>query len=200
MYFTDFSAVPRDHYQVILADPPWQYGDKMRGHSFSLDHEYPCLSLDAIKALQVGDVVAKDSALLLWVTNPMLPVGLEVMKAWGFKYVTVAFCWVKSRASGKDAVNLGRWTMGGCEICLLGRRGKPQRIARNIRQIVRAVRGRHSAKPEEVRHRIELLFGDVPRLELFARGASEGWDQWGNEPATEVEVPLLQDMDQGTDV
>ena len=181
MYFTDFSQLPRQHYSVIYADPPWSYGDKMAGHSFSLDHEYATMRLGDIKALSVGDVAAKDSACLMWVTSPMLPDGLAVMKAWGFKYVTVAFCWVKHLASGKDAVNLGRWTMGGCEICLLGRRGKIQRVAKNIRQIVRSVRGRHSEKPAEVRMRIEQLFGDVPRIELFARGSVEGWDQWGNE-------------------
>ena len=153
----------------------------MSGHSFSLDHEYATMKLADIKALPVVDVAAKDAACLMWVTSPMLADGLAVMKAWGFSYVTVAFVWVKHMASGKDAVNLGRWTMGGCEICLLGRRGKIQRQRRNIRQIVRAERGRHSAKPAEVRNRIDQLFGDVPRIELFARGEAAGWDQWGND-------------------
>ena len=113
MYYLDFADIPRNHYKVLLCDPPWTYGDKMRGHSFSLLEEYPTMSLADIKALPVADVAARDAALLLWVTSPMLPDGLAVMKAWGFKYVTVAFCWVKHLASGKDAVNLGRWTMGG---------------------------------------------------------------------------------------
>ena len=204
MYYTNYEDVPRNNYNVILADPPWSYGDKMRGHSFSLDHEYDTVSQEWLKSLPVASVAAKDCALLMWATSPMLREGLDVMKAWGCKYVTVAFCWVKHLASGKDAVNLGRWTMGGMEVCLLGRKGKPQRCARNIRQIVRAVRGRHSAKPTEVRNRIELLFGDVPRIELFARGEAAGWDQWGNEPPTEsharqsaaeVEVPPLPSVD-----
>ena len=183
MYYTDFSAIPRACYSVIYADPSWSYNDRMKGHSFSLDHEYPTMRLDDIKALPVGDVAAKDSVCTMWVTNPMLPDGLEVMRSWGFKYVTVLFCWVKMLPSGKDAVNLGRWTMGGCEVCLLGRRGKIQRVARNIRQIVRATRGRHSEKPDEVRSRIEGLFGDVPRIELFCRGPeAAGWDAWGNQP------------------
>ena len=92
--------------------------------------------------------------------------------------------------------------MGGCEICLLGRQGQPARVARNVRQIVHAIRGRHSVKPEEVRNRIELLFGPVNRIELFARTAAAGWDQWGNEPpagtAAQVEVSDLQDLGQGT--
>lgn len=182
MYYTDFSAIPRQHYNVIYADPPWSYGDKMRGHSFSLDHEYDTQSLEWIKRLPIGEIASSSSALLLWVTSPQLPSGLEVMKSWGYKYVTVAFCWVKHHGSGKEATNLGRWTMGGMELCLLGRKGKIQRDVLNVRQIVHAVRGRHSEKPAEVRARIDTLFGDVPRIELFARGETAGWDQFGNDP------------------
>lgn len=200
MYYLNFSDVPKGRYSVIYADPPWSYNDKMTGHSFSLDHEYPTQSLPWLKSLEVNAVAAKDAVCLMWVTSPMLVDGLAVLKSWGFKYVTVAFCWVKHHASGRDAVNLGRWTMGGMELCLLGRRGKPQRAVRNIRQIVREVRGKHSAKPEEVRTRIEALFGEVPRIELFARGTREGWDQFGNEPPVPlqegtVEMPLLPAMD-----
>lgn len=181
MYYLNFEDIPKHHYSVVYADPCWQYSDRMSGHSFGLERHYATMTLADIKRLPVGDVAAKDSACLMWVTNPMLPDGLAVMKAWGFKYVTVAFVWVKQTSTGKNAVNLGRWTMGGCEICLLGRRGKVQRVSRNVRQVVHSVRGRHSEKPPEVRARIETLFGDVPRIELFARGASEGWDQWGNQ-------------------
>ena len=186
MYYTDFGDIPRNHYNVIYADPPWSYNDKMSGHSFSLDHEYETQGLGWIKALPVGDVAAKDSVCVLWVTSPMLVEGLEVLRAWGFKYVTVLFCWVKQTSTGKDAVNLGRWTMGGCEICLLGRRGKIQRVTRNVRQIVKAIRGKHSVKPAEVRTRIETLFGEVPSIELFARGEAAGWDQFGNDPTGTV--------------
>lgn len=182
MYYTDFSIIPEQRYTVVYADPPWQYDDKMSGHSFSLDHEYETTHKDWLKALPVRKITADDSVCLMWVTNPMLPVGLEVMKAWGYSYVTVAFCWVKMRESGKDAVNLGRWTMGGMELCLLGRRGRPQRVTRNVRQIIKAARGAHSVKPAEARQRIDQLFGDVPRIELFARQVADGWDQFGDQP------------------
>lgn len=182
MYYTEFDQIPRQQYQLILCDPPWSYSDKMTGHSFSLDHEYLTLSIAELKALPVKDISTKDSAIAMWVTNPQLPVGLDLMKTWGYKYTTVLFTWVKKMASGKDAVNLGRWTMGGTELCLLGTRGSPQRLQRNIRQVVYATRARHSEKPLEVAERLERLFGDVPRIELFARGVREGWDQFGNEP------------------
>ena len=181
MYYTDFENIPTNHYSIVYADPPWAYNDKMSGHSFSLDHEYATQPLQWLKSLPVRKITAKDSVCLMWVTNPMLPAGLDVLKAWGYKYVTVAFCWVKKTSTGKNAVNLGRWTMGGSEIVLLGRRGNISRQCRNIRQIVEALRGSHSAKPPEVRTRIEQLFGDVPRIELFARGEHTGWDQFGND-------------------
>ena len=118
------------------------------------------------------------------------------MKAWGFKFVTVAFVWSKHTANGKKVANLGRWTMGNVEICLLGRKGKPQRVCKNIRQLVEAERFRHSAKPEEVRKRIVDLMGDVSRIELFARQKTEGWDVWGNEVESDIDLtptPINED-------
>lgn len=165
-----------------MADCPWSYSDKMKGHSFSLDHEYITQPLKWIKNLPVASIATKDSALLLWVPSPMLNDGLDVMKAWGWKYVTVAFVWSKHTRHGKKIHNLGRWTMGNTEMCLLGRRGKIQRQVLNIKQLVEAERREHSRKPDEVRQRAEVLFGDVRRMELFARGSYEHWDQFGNEP------------------
>lgn len=110
------------------------------------------------------------------------------MKAWGFKYKTVAFCWSKRTKNGKDVVNLGRWTLGNVELCLLGVRGKPKRVVKNIRQLVVAERTKHSKKPDEVRQRIVTLMGDIPRIELFAREKKEGWDVWGDEVASDIEI------------
>lgn len=168
-------------YNVILCDPPWSYNDKMRGHTFSLDHEYPTQSLNWIASLPVQDIAAKDCALFLWATNPLLEDAFRVINAWGFKYKTVAFYWVKQTNKSNWAYNLGRWTMGSVEACLLAVRGKPKRVQRNVRQLVIAPRGRHSEKPLEVHSRIVELMGDVPRIELFARQRVPGWDAIGNE-------------------
>lgn len=178
-------------YQIIYADPPWSYNDKMSGHSFSLDHEYETQSKNWIEDLPVGGIAEKDSVLFLWVVSPQLQEGLDVMKAWGFKFVTVAFVWSKHTVNGKKVANLGRWTMGNVEICLLGRKGKPQRVCKNIRQLVEAERFRHSAKPDEVRKRIVDLMGDVPRIELFARQKTEGWDVWGNEVESDIDLTAV---------
>jgi site-specific DNA-methyltransferase (adenine-specific) len=97
------------------------------------------------------------------------------MKAWWFKFKTVAFVWSKTHESWKDVTNMWRWTMGNVEMVLLWTKGKPKRIKNNIRQLVRAVRWEHSAKPTEVADRIVELMWDVPRIELFAREEREWW-------------------------
>lgn len=169
-------------YDVVYADPPWSYNDKMSGHSFSLDHEYSTQGIDWISNLPVRDIVSRNAVLFLWAVSPQLPEALTVISAWGFKFKTVAFVWSKESRTGLDIANLGKWTMGNVEMCLLGVRGRPQRVVKNVRQLVRAKRREHSRKPDEVRLRIQTLMGDVPRIELFAREVFPEWDQWGNEP------------------
>lgn len=124
----------------------------------------------------------------MWAVSPLLPEAFEVMKAWGFKYKTVAFVWSKETKNKKKIANMGRWTMGNVEIVLLGVKGKPQRIVKNIRQLVEAERTVHSAKPDEVRKRIVELMGELPRIELFAREKKEGWDVWGNEVESDIKI------------
>lgn len=175
-------------YKVIYADPPWSYDDKMAGHSFSLDHEYETQSKDWIKNLPVQKICDKDCVLFLWVVSPLLKEGIETLEAWGFDYVTLAFCWIKETPLGMQVKNLGRWTMGGVELCLLGRKGKPKRVKNNVIQAVFDIRTKHSKKPHEVRQRIVDLMGDVPRIELFARQRHEGWDAFGNEIESDVRL------------
>jgi len=172
-------------YKIIYADPPWSYKDKMIGHG-GAEGIYNTQDKNWICNLPIDEISEKDSVLFLWATSPLLPEAFEVMKAWGFKYVTVAFVWSKHHKSGKKVKNLGRWTMGNVEVCLLGRKGKPQRIVKNIRQLVEAERTTHSKKPEEVSKRIVDLMGDLPRIELFARNKTPGWDVWGNEVESDI--------------
>lgn len=167
-------------FSILYADPPWSYNDKMKGHSFSLDHEYITQSKDWICRLPVASLTEKNAVLFLWAVSPQLPEALAVMAAWGFKFKTVAFVWSKQHASGKWVSNLGKWTMGNVEMCLLGVKGRPQRICKNVKQLVHAERTTHSRKPQEVRDRIVTLMGDIPRLELFAREESPGWISIGD--------------------
>jgi N6-adenosine-specific RNA methylase IME4 len=151
------------------------------GNKMSTCDHYAVMGIDEICSMPVRDIAAMDSVLFLWCVSPQIPEALRVINAWGFKFVTVAFCWSKLTSTGKEAHNLGRWTLGNVELCLLARRGKISREARNIRQLVVAPRARHSAKPPEVRDRIVRLMGDIPRVELFARARCPGWISWGNE-------------------
>ena len=177
-------------YQIIYADPPWSYNDKMAGHSFSLDHEYETQSKQWISQLPVKQMSEKDCCLFLWVTSPLLDEGIKVMHDWGFKYKTIAFCWSKYTTNGKLVSNLGRWTMGNVELCLLGVKGKPNswRQDKSIKQLVQAERTKHSKKPDEVRSRIVTLLGDRPRIELFAREKTPCWDVWGNEVESDINL------------
>jgi N6-adenosine-specific RNA methylase IME4 len=171
-------------YQIIYADPPWTYRDtqKSGGTAYmGACARYPLMKTEDIYNLPVQKITAKDAVLFLWVTSPLLKEGIPCLEAWGFKYRTVAFCWSKRTKHGKEVANMGRWTMGNIELCLLGVKGKPKRVARNIRQLVTAERKRHSEKPDEVRTRIVNLMGDLPRVELFARQKPVGWDVYGNQ-------------------
>jgi len=179
VYYTDWKEIPTNHYNVIYADCPWPYKDKLKGHSFAL--QYETQSKSWLQDLPVKSISTKDSLLLLWATSPNLPLALEVMQEWGFRFKTIAFVWSKLTKHGKRVSNLGRWTMGNVELVLLATRGKPQRLSKNIKQFLEAERTVHSRKPDVIRQRIEQLVGG-PYIELFARGGTEGWDQFGYEP------------------
>ena len=139
------------------------------------------MTLDQVKALPVANIAAEDCALLLWVTDPMLSLGIEVMAAWGFTYKTVAFTWVKCRKDGTGfPIGCGYWTRANPEMCLLGTRGAPKRDSKDVRQLIIEPRREHSRKPARVRTDIERLLGDdIERIELFAREQATGWDAWG---------------------
>lgn len=182
--------LPQRKFYVIYADPPWSYGDKgfgkrpggaLKGAFAPEAGKYETMPMSEILGMDVKSIAAKDAALLLWATSPLLPEALQTIAAWGFKFKTIAFCWSKVTVTGIEVANLGQWTMGNIELCLLGTRGSPKRLVRNVRQLVTATRTDHSRKPEEVKRRIETLFGDVPRIELFARTSTAGWEVWGNE-------------------
>ena len=141
------------------------------------------MSLQQIKNLDISRIADRDCILFMWAVSPQLPEALETMKSWGFEFKTVAFCWSKVTKTGKYVANLGKWTMGNVEFCLLGIRGKPNRFRmdKTVKQLIVAERTIHSKKPDEVRQRIVQGFGDIPRIELFARQHADGWDCWGNE-------------------
>jgi len=146
------------------------------------------MSIEQICALPVENFANRDCILFLWATDPLLPSALDVINAWGFKYKTVGFYWAKTNKNvDLDYLSqtdffcgLGYWTRANVEQCLLATRGKPKRLARDVRRLVIDRRREHSRKPVEVYDRIERL-AQGPYLELFARETREGWDTLGDQ-------------------
>lgn len=172
-------------YQIIYADPPWRYQDK--NCNGSAEGHYGTMDIEAIKALPIKGIAADNAVLFLWATWPLLPEALEVIEAWGFSYKTIGFLWVKkNRTDCGYFFGLGRWTRGNSEVCLLGTRGKPERISNAVHQLCFEPITEHSQKPLIIRDRIVELMGDIPRIELFARTREKGWDAFGNEVTDSV--------------
>jgi N6-adenosine-specific RNA methylase IME4 len=167
-------------FSVLLADPPWGYEQKrLQG---AAEKHYSTISIDDLCALPVSGLAAPDCALFLWATFPMLPEALRIILAWGFKYKSIGFLWLKkNKKADSFFYGLGFWTRGNAEVCLLATRGQPKRQSKGVSQLIISPIEAHSKKPDCVRDRIVELMGDVPRIELFARERAEGWDAMGNE-------------------
>ena len=176
-------------YQIIYADPPWSYNvASKKGTSRGVaERHYQTMKLEDICKLNIPS--AENSVLFMWATYPNLPQALEVIKAWGYTYKTVAFTWVKIYCHTKNPImGCGFWTRANAEICLLATKGKdyPRRIDKGVQQVIIEPRREHSQKPNVARERITQLMGDLPRIELFAREKVDGWDSWGNEVASDI--------------
>lgn len=175
-------------YQIIYADPPWQYDQ--RGVEGAAAKQYPTMSFPELCELPVGNLADRNCVLFLWTTFPMLDKAVRLIEAWGFAYKTVAFVWLKqNRKSDGWYYGLGFWTRCNAEICLLATKGKPRRACNRAHQLIISHMEKHSKKPEEAREKIVTLMGDLPRIELFARQTTPGWDVWGNEVDSSIQFP-----------
>ena len=168
-------------YSIIYADPAWTYGKWENGLRNPSLH-YPVMTTDSIAALPIPEIAADNCILFIWVTYPLLPEALEVIKAWGFTYKTVGFVWVKkNKNSDSNFFGLGNWTRANSEICIIGIKGKIDRLDASISQVIESPIEGHSKKPDIVRSLITKLVGDLPKIELFSRTKTDRWDCWGNE-------------------
>ncbi len=219
-------------YKLIYGDPPWRHDDRADSGKRGAAHKYKTMSLTDLIAMkpQIDQWADKDCALCIWAVFPMLPEAFALLTAWGFKYRTIPFVWVKTneraltrfremlrkafslcgfgfRASVADKIadhilgflgtasiyivslfwGMGHWTRANAEVVLLGTRGRPPRLSKGVHSVVVSVIREHSQKPNEVRIRLLELFGDVSRIELFARDRSPGWDAHGDELPEEIE-------------
>lgn len=182
----NLSDLPQGAFGVILADPPWLFKTRSaKGEGKSPQRHYSCMTDEELCALPVGQLAAKDCALFLWVTWPLLlkesaPVH-RLLNAWGFKPSGLAWEWIKkSPATGLYSFGGGYGTRKNLEPCILARKGSPQVKSRSQRDFLYAPRREHSRKPDEQYDRIAALY-DGPYVELFAREVRPGWSAFGNE-------------------
>jgi N6-adenosine-specific RNA methylase IME4 len=175
----------RCRFGTILADPPWQFinstGKIAPGHKRLT--RYGTMTLDEILGLPVANLAEPTAHLYLWCPNALLPDGLEVMKAWGFKYKS-NIVWHKVRKDGgSDGRGVGFYFRNVTEVILFGVRGKNVRTLPPGRRQVNLLATRkreHSRKPDEQYDLIETC-SRGPFLKLFARGTRHGWASWGNQ-------------------
>ena len=130
--------------------------------------------------LPVEALAAKHAVMFMWVVDSHVDQAIELGKAWGFGFKTIAFIWMKTTAAGNPRIGMGYWTRKGAEVCLMFTRGKPKRLDKGVREMIVAPRREHSRKPDEQYERIERLVAG-PYVELFARQSRPGWDSWGNQ-------------------
>lgn len=178
-------------YQIIYADPPWHYKNYADDTASRwVGNQYPVMSIEDIAQLPVAKICDTNCVLFLWITAPILAEGFDIIRRWGFEYKTKAFCWVKQNKSGFGIfTGMGYYTRSNSEDCLLAVRGKClDRLDHSISQVILHPVMGHSRKPSIVRGNIVRLFGDLPRIELFARQKVEGWDCWGNEVESDIEL------------
>jgi site-specific DNA-methyltransferase (adenine-specific) len=187
-------------YKIIYADPPWSYrvwSDKGNARSAAANH-YDVQDVVDIKKLNVPSISDDSCALFMWATFPCLKEAIELGEHWGFTYKTVAFTWIKKNKE-KDSpfVGMGYYTRSNAEIVILFTKGKPlKRENMDVEQVLFSPIGKHSQKPNEIRERIVRLFGDLPRIELFARSRQgffpdyeyEGWDVFGNQVNNSITI------------
>jgi len=178
-------------YAAVAADCPWHHTTySAKGQtSRSPSHHYPTMSIAELCALPVRDVASRNSHLFLWTTQPHLQVSFKVMEAWNYKFSSVFLFWVKLNPRAVDQMflsdrdvmrGMGKTTRKSVEILLLGRRGSPKRLRKDLPDFLFAPRREHSRKPDGAYSRI-IAYCPGPRLEMFAREPRDGFDVFGNQ-------------------
>lgn len=171
-------------YNIIYADPPWEYkqsGSNKNSRGMAKQH-YNTMNTKDICNLPIKKIATDNSLLFLWATFPNIGEALKVMEAWGYKYKTAAFVWIKKNKKSDSLFwGMGYWTRANVELCLIGTKGTIKRQNAGVHQVIYTPIEEHSKKPDIVRDKIVELVGNMPRIELFARQEKENWDCWGNE-------------------
>jgi N6-adenosine-specific RNA methylase IME4 len=166
--------------RVLLADPPWAFDDALPGPKRGAESHYSCLSLEDIERFELPPL-AKDCWLFLWRTGAHAREAFRVIDAWGFKYASSEIVWVKTTLdNSRIRIGMGRAVRNAHEVCMIAKRGKPERLSASVPSVIMAPRLRHSEKPTAFYKAVER-FAEGPRVELFARRTRPGWQCFGNE-------------------
>ena len=176
-----FDPLKRGHYDLVLIDCPWKFevwGEET-GITKSAAAQYKVQHIEWIKSLPVKELAAKDCLLLHWVTAPLLDIGIDVLKAWGFTYASFIH-WRKVSENGLPMMGTGFRVRTMGELCLIGTLGKPKH--KPLKGDFAGIRREHSRKPESLFYMIDdRCKGLTKRAEVFARQRRPGWDSWGDE-------------------
>lgn len=186
----DINNPPRK-YRVIYADPAWKFGNRNTGGTMksSAEAKYTVTSLADMAALPAANLADDHCLLIMWWVGAMPQEAIDLCKAWDFRLVNMnGFVWRKLTKKRIPFFGMGFATRAGSESALIGVKGKLGELIKDhsVRAVIEARVGRHSEKPHEFREAIEKLCGDVPRVELFARAAADGWDCWGDQAPIET--------------
>ncbi len=178
-----------EKYQVIYADPPWEVkrGPEYNSNGASRVLTYPTMPMKDIIDLPIKELADTNCKLFLWGINKYLTETFEVMKQWGFKFSTM-LVWCKN----PNGIGLGGTFSLTTEYLLFGVKGKVGASRRHDTSWWLEKRGRHSQKPNKFRELINETFPDDSKIELFAREKTDGWDSWGNEVESDINLQAYQ--------
>lgn len=178
-------------YNIIYADPPWQFKNKKTGGSMvsGAANQYNVESIEALKLLDIERIAADDCVLIMWWVGCMPQEAIDLVAAWGFTLKNMnGIVWRKLTKRNLDFFGMGFWTRAGSESAIIATRGKPKPASHSVRAVHSFAAGKHSKKPDQFRDIIVALCGDLPRIELFCRDSPDGWDTWGNECECSVDI------------
>lgn len=202
-------------YQLIYADPPWAFSNQNTGGSMksSAQAKYTVTSTEDLKRLDVGSIADDNCVLVMWYVGAMPQDAIDLVKSWGFTLKNMnGFVWNKLTVNNNPFFGMGFWTRAGSESAIIATKGKPTPACRSVRAVgnydsqsldevlahlcyVGTYQNiRHSQKPDEFRDKCVELMGDVPRLEMFARTKTKGWDVFGNEVKGSIDIPLKSEQ------
>lgn len=198
------AGLPKWHYGVISADPPWSFKTYSNSDRGTVPHRgdepYQPMTREELLDLPVGDLAAKDCVLHMWTISSHIDQCIELARRWGFTFKSLGLVWIKMQKGDPETpkMGMGKWFRQEAEITLLFTKGKPPRDSAAVRQTIMEPAREHSRKPDESLARFEALSAG-PYLEMFSRSSRKGWDAMGDEKG-KFDPILMADPDDGMEL